>query len=196
MRSNLDPFGKYSDVQVWWALERAYLRAAVEALELKLDAPVAENGENFSVGQRCQVCLARALLRKSRILILDEATASIDMETDQLIQQTIRADFAGCTILTIAHRLNTIVDYDRVLVLEMGRVKEFDSPAALLRRADSTFAAMVAETGAHNAEVLRAIAFEAEAKSQAAAGQQPAQPVAHVANDSASPAAFALEVQN
>jgi ATP-binding cassette subfamily C (CFTR/MRP) protein 1 len=162
VRSNLDPFGLYTDAQIWHALERAYLHKAVESLENRLDAPVSENGENLSVGQRCQICLARALLRHAKILILDEATASIDMETDKQIQDTIRADFADCTILTIAHRLNTIVDYDRVLVLDAGKIREYDTPANLLRDPNSAFAAMCAETGAQNCENLRAIAFEKE----------------------------------
>jgi ATP-binding cassette subfamily C (CFTR/MRP) protein 1 len=132
VRFNLDPQGLCTDEEIWHALDRVCLRAAVDALDDKLDATVAEGGENFSVGQRCQICLARALLRKSKVLILDEATASIDMETDSIIQQTIRADFARSTILTIAHRLNTIVDYDRVLVMDKGKIKEFDTPAVCL----------------------------------------------------------------
>jgi ABC-type multidrug transport system fused ATPase/permease subunit len=169
VRANLDPFASASDAELWHALERAHLRLAIEALDGGLDASVAENGDNFSVGQRCQMCLARALLRRAKILICDEATSAIDMETDAQIQTTIRADFADCTILTIAHRLNTIVDYDRVLVLDAGRVLEFDTPAALLRRPQGAFASMVDETGAQSAQLLRSIAFEKESRTMAAA---------------------------
>lgn len=162
VRFNLDPFDAHSDAEVWLALERAGLKGAIEALDGRLDALVAEGGENFSVGQRCQVCLARALLRNASVLVMDEATASIDLETDALVQQTVRRAFASATILTIAHRLNTIIDYDRVLVLDAGVVAEFDTPAALLRLPRSHFSRMVAQTGAANAELLRALAFEAD----------------------------------
>ena len=93
----------------------------------------------FSVGQRQLLCLARALLKKTKILILDEATAAVDMETDDLIQKTIRSEFSDCTILTIAHRLNTIMDYTRIMVLSKGRIQEFDTPQNLLANTDSAF---------------------------------------------------------
>ena len=108
---------------------------------------VNEGGENLSVGQRQLVCLARALLRKTKVLILDEATAAIDLETDDLIQATIRQEFADCTVLTIAHRLNTIMDSSRVLVLDAGRIAEFESPQNLLRNEDSVFYGMAKEAG-------------------------------------------------
>merc|ERR1712088_756297 len=103
---------------------------------------VAEGGENLSVGQRQLVCLARALLRKTKILILDEATAAVDLETDDLIQATIRKEFKECTVLTIAHRLNTILDYDRIMVLDKGIIAEFDSPNSLLENSNSMFYSM------------------------------------------------------
>lgn len=134
LRVNLDPFNIFSDEDVWHALESAHLKTYVESLESGLQHEVSEGGENLSVGQRQLVCLARALLRKTKILVLDEATAAIDLETDDLIQQTIRREFADCTILTIAHRLNTIMDSDRVMVLDKGNIVEFDSPANLLAR--------------------------------------------------------------
>uniref|UniRef100_A0A1X7VVN1 ABC-type glutathione-S-conjugate transporter n=1 Tax=Amphimedon queenslandica TaxID=400682 RepID=A0A1X7VVN1_AMPQE len=124
----------HTDDDVWRALETAHLSEFVGGLAEGLEYPVAEGGENLSVGQRQLVCLARALLRKTKILVLDEATAAVDLETDDLIQKTIRKEFAGCTVLTIAHRLNTIMDYDKIMVLDAGCISEFDSPNVLLER--------------------------------------------------------------
>ncbi|XP_078352241.1 multidrug resistance-associated protein 1-like [Oculina patagonica] len=112
--------------------KRTPLKNFVSGLEEGLLHPVSEGGENLSVGQRQLVCLARALLRKSKILVLDEATAAVDLETDELIQQTIRREFADRTVFTIAHRLNTIMDYTRIIVLDRGFMMEFDTPQALL----------------------------------------------------------------
>lgn len=108
---------------------------------------ISEGGENLSVGQRQLVCLARALLRKTKVLVLDEATAAVDLETDDLIQKTIRSEFKDCTVLTIAHRLNTIMDSDRVIVLDKGRIAEFDSPANLLSKPESIFYGMCKDAG-------------------------------------------------
>merc|ERR1712142_699030 len=129
MRLNLDPLRKYSDSAIWIALEHAHLKNTVANFPGGLEYEVTEGGENLSVGQRQLICLARALLRKTKVLILDEATAAVDLETDALIQSTIRKEFHDCTILTIAHRLNTIMDYDKIMVLDSGHLVEFDSPA-------------------------------------------------------------------
>uniref|UniRef100_A0A087YGI1 Multidrug resistance-associated protein 1 n=1 Tax=Poecilia formosa TaxID=48698 RepID=A0A087YGI1_POEFO len=132
LRMNLDPFDSYSDEEIWRALEFSHLKNFVSSLTNKLSHECSEGGENLSVGQRQLLCLARALLRKTKVLVLDEATAAVDMETDNLIQSTIRSQFDDCTVLTIAHRLNTIMDYTRVLVLDKGEMAEFDSPSNLI----------------------------------------------------------------
>uniref|UniRef100_A0A8C1FVG3 Multidrug resistance-associated protein 1 n=1 Tax=Cyprinus carpio carpio TaxID=630221 RepID=A0A8C1FVG3_CYPCA len=134
LRMNLDPFDGYTDEEVWRALELAHLKNFVSGLPDKLNHECSEGGENLSLGQRQLVCLARALLRKTKILVLDEATAAVDLETDNLIQSTIRTQFEDCTVLTIAHRLNTIMDYTRVLVLDKGHMAEFGSPSNLIAK--------------------------------------------------------------
>nr|CAD7593713.1 unnamed protein product [Timema genevievae] len=147
LRQNLDPFGRLSDEDVWAALEHAHLKAFVKGLPAGLNHQVTEGGENLSVGQRQLICLARALLRKTKVLILDEATAAVDLETDDLIQRTIRIEFKNSTVLTIAHRLNTILDSDRVIVLDKGRVVEFDKPEILLQDKNSIFHGMAKDAG-------------------------------------------------
>uniref|UniRef100_A0A7N6BPX0 ABC-type glutathione-S-conjugate transporter n=1 Tax=Anabas testudineus TaxID=64144 RepID=A0A7N6BPX0_ANATE len=132
LRMNLDPFDTYTDEEVWNSLELAHLKTFVSNLPDKLNHECSEGGENLSLGQRQLVCLARALLRKTKILVLDEATAAVDLETDTLIQSTIRTQFEDCTVLTIAHRLNTIMDYTRVIVMDRGHISEMDSPANLI----------------------------------------------------------------
>uniref|UniRef100_A0A1A7YK11 ATP-binding cassette, sub-family C (CFTR/MRP), member 2 n=2 Tax=Iconisemion striatum TaxID=60296 RepID=A0A1A7YK11_9TELE len=134
LRMNLDPFDKFSEEDIWKVLELSHLKEYVAGLQEGLQHEVAEGGENLSVGQRQLLCLARALLRKSRILILDEATAAVDLETDDLIQNTIRREFSHCTVLTIAHRLHSIMDSSRVMVLDAGKIVEFDSPDNLLEK--------------------------------------------------------------
>ncbi|CAH4030827.1 unnamed protein product [Pieris brassicae] len=143
IRYNLDPFDIYSDDELWRALEQVDLKGSIPSLDFK----VTEGGANFSVGQRQLMCLARAVLRSNKILIMDEATANVDPQTDHFIQQTIRKQFASCTVLTIAHRLNTIMDSDRVLVMSSGQVAEFDHPYNLLSNPNSHFTSMVKETG-------------------------------------------------
>ncbi|KAL2915593.1 hypothetical protein HK105_204778 [Polyrhizophydium stewartii] len=153
-RRNLDPFGEHTDAELWDALERANIKAKVAESEGGLDGEVHENGENLSVGQRQLVCLARAMLKKPRVLVMDEATANVDYETDAIIQKCLRQDFGDSTVLTIAHRLNTIVDYDRVMVLSAGEIVEFDTPQALVAREGGVFRSMVDETGPQNVELM------------------------------------------
>ncbi|KAJ8308675.1 hypothetical protein KUTeg_013549 [Tegillarca granosa] len=143
---NLDPFGKFCDEDLHKVLKNAHLEKFVSELPDGLEHECGEKGRNLSVGQRQLVCLARVLLNKSKILILDEATAAVDFETDELIQKTLRVEFKDCTILAIAHRLKTIIDYDKVLVLGDGLVLEFDSPSNLLQRKSSVFYEMAKES--------------------------------------------------
>uniref|UniRef100_A0A8D2Q7R3 ATP binding cassette subfamily C member 4 n=1 Tax=Varanus komodoensis TaxID=61221 RepID=A0A8D2Q7R3_VARKO len=147
MRKNLDPFNEYNDEELWNSLEEVQLKEAIEELPDKLETQLAESGSNFSVGQRQLVCLARAILKKNRILIIDEATANVDPRTDELIQKTIREKFLQCTVLTIAHRLNTIIDSDRIMVLDSGRLKEYAEPYILLQEKESLFYKMVQQLG-------------------------------------------------
>ena len=164
LRMNLDPFNKSNTHDLWRALELAHLKSYVSSLPGGLDHLVSEGGDNLSVGQRQLLCLARACLRKTKILLLDEATAAVDLETDDLIQvkshaenyydnnaifwqATIRSEFHDCTIITIAHRLNTIMDSDKVVVLSDGHLAECDTPQNLLGREDSVFHSMAKEAG-------------------------------------------------
>ncbi|XP_063350533.1 ATP-binding cassette sub-family C member 5 [Pelmatolapia mariae] len=143
IRSNLDPWDQYSDADIWEALEKTHIKEMVSQLPHSLHSEVTENGENFSVGERQLLCVARALLRNSKVILLDEATAAIDTETDRLIQETIRTAFGSCTTLIIAHRLNTVMSCSRVMVMDSGQILEFDSPVALLADENSRFRAMI-----------------------------------------------------
>ncbi|ONH89522.1 hypothetical protein PRUPE_I000500 [Prunus persica] len=145
VRSNLDPLEEYTDEQIWEALDKCQLGDEVRRKDGKLDATVSENGENWSMGQRQLVCLGRVLLKKSKVLVLDEATASVDTATDNLIQQTLRQHFTDCTVITIAHRITSVLDSDMVLLLSHGLIDEYDSPATLLENKSSSFAQLVAE---------------------------------------------------
>ncbi|KAI4297481.1 hypothetical protein L6164_037370 [Bauhinia variegata] len=164
VRFNLDPFNEHNDADLWEALERAHLKDVITRNPFGLDAEVSEGGENFSVGQRQLLSLARALLRRSKILVLDEATAAVDVRTDALIQKTIRQEFKSCTMLIIAHRLNTIIDCNQILVLDAGKVLEYSTPEELLLNEGSAFYKMVQSTGAANAQYLCSLVFERKMK--------------------------------
>ncbi|KAI9767562.1 MAG: hypothetical protein M1840_005599 [Geoglossum simile] len=153
IRSNLDPFGEHSDLELWSALRQSYLVSQEASLEDKspgrihLDGPVEEEGLNFSLGQRQLMAMARALVRGSQIIVCDEATSSVDMETDQKIQRTIATGFKGKTLLCIAHRLRTIINYDRICVMDAGRIVELDSPLNLFDRPSGIFRGMCEQSG-------------------------------------------------
>ncbi|WIA42403.1 hypothetical protein OEZ86_008404 [Tetradesmus obliquus] len=157
VRSNLDPFDQAGgDAAIWQALRQAGIDGLVKSLGAGLDSPIQEAGNNLSSGQRQLLCMARALLRSSRILVLDEATSNVDHASDALIQRTIRRAFAHCTVLTIAHRLHTIADADRVMVLDAGELREFDSPAKLLARPAGVFRGLMEEAGRQHRTPARA----------------------------------------
>ncbi|KAK9869551.1 hypothetical protein WA026_003304 [Henosepilachna vigintioctopunctata] len=156
MRYNLDPFNERKDEELWNALDEVELKEEINSL----DFMITEGGNNFSVGQRQLVCLARAILKDNKILILDEATANVDPKTDELIQKTIRRKFQKRTVLTIAHRLNTIMDSDKVLVMDSGCKVEFDPPHILLQNPEGYFTKMLNETGPVMTQTLREVARE------------------------------------
>ncbi|XKL66417.1 hypothetical protein PGB90_009837 [Kerria lacca] len=159
MRKNLDPFDEYSDNELWEALSQAELKNTLSNVNgTGLDGMVFEGGKNFSVGERQLICLARAILRKNKILVLDEATASVDQHTDSIIQRTIREIFKSCTVLTIAHRLNTVVDSDKILVMDCGVAVEYDHPYVLLLNQETIFHKMVSKTGQYVAATLTEVA--------------------------------------
>ncbi|KAL5975296.1 Canalicular multispecific organic anion transporter 2 [Asimina triloba] len=154
VRSNLDPLEEYTDEEIWEALDRCQLGDEVRRKEGKLQSTVTENGENWSMGQRQLVCLGRVLLKRSKVLVLDEATASVDTATDNLIQQTLRQEFSDCTVITIAHRITSVLDSDMVLLLDNGLIAEYDSPAKLLEKQSSLFAKLVAEYSVRSSSTI------------------------------------------
>ena len=157
LRRNLDPFDEYSDSALWEALQEVELKEAISDMAAGLNSKVAEEGSNFSVGQRQLLCLVRALVKNSKIMVLDEATANVDPQTDSLIQMTVRKKFMDCTVITIAHRLNTIMDSDKILVMDQGYLVEFDHPYVLLQK-KGYFHDMVQQTGAAMANTLSEVA--------------------------------------
>ncbi|KAJ8933698.1 hypothetical protein NQ314_013864 [Rhamnusium bicolor] len=165
VRYNLDPFNEFEDSKLWKALEEVELKDAIN----NLDFMVSEGGSNFSLGQRQLICLARAILRNNKILVLDEATANVDHRTDAFIQEAIRRKFVDCTVLTIAHRLNTIMDSDKVLVMDAGAMVEFDHPHSLLQIPDGFFHRMVLQTGPTMTLQLKDVALEAFNKKESLA---------------------------
>ncbi|PPR02009.1 hypothetical protein CVT24_011132 [Panaeolus cyanescens] len=169
LRSTLDVFDEYQDHEIYEALRRVHLipsedtpAEAADTVNMNvfrdLDSVVSEGGDNFSTGEKQLLCMARAILKRSKVLVMDEATASVDYATDELISKTIRSEFAESTILTIAHRLRTVIDYDRVMILEQGRIVEFDRPAELLQRSNSKFYALCKATGKEEFSVLKKMA--------------------------------------
>lgn len=159
LRYNLDPFDEYSDHELYKAIDEVELKDP-NNLNNRLESRVMDKGSNYSVGQRQLICLARAIIRNNKILMLDEATANVDPQTDALIQKTIRRKFEDCTVLTVAHRLNTIMDSDKVLVMDAGTMAEFNHPYLLLKNPNSRFSKMVAQTGKATAEQLKKIAIQ------------------------------------
>ncbi|KWU44771.1 ABC transporter [Rhodotorula sp. JG-1b] len=166
IRSNLDPFGLYDDARLWDALRRSWLvdrtsgtDNVAEASRFTLDTPIEDEGANLSVGERSLVSLARALVRDSKIVCLDEATASVDLETDARIQATIRSEFRDKTLLTIAHRIQTILGSDRILVMDRGEISAFAPPLELFDRHDGIFYSLCVQSNISRDDILKAQAF-------------------------------------
>jgi len=168
LRSTLDVFDEYEDAEIYEALRRVHLIPSEDTPEdddevnanvfRNLDSSVSEGGDNFSTGEKQLLCMARAILKRSRVLVMDEATASVDYATDELIGKTIRQEFSDSTILTIAHRLRTVIDYSRVMLLEDGRIVEFDSPGKLLSDPSSKFYSLCRAAGREEFAMLLKLA--------------------------------------
>jgi ATP-binding cassette subfamily C (CFTR/MRP) protein 1 len=160
LRQNIDPFSKFSDFEIFSALEGVHLREMVENMPLKLNEPVQEGGSNLSVGEKQLLCLCRALLRKTRIVVLDEATSSVDSESENVVQKAIKSTFHDRTVIAIAHRLETVIDADMIMLMNSGKIEEYDRPGVLLQDHSSLFSHMVDATGKVYSEKLRAIAMK------------------------------------
>ncbi|KAL6986366.1 Multidrug resistance-associated protein 7 [Sarracenia purpurea var. burkii] len=150
VRYNLDPLSEHTDDEIWKVLEKCQLRDFVQKKAEGLDSLVLQDGSNWSIGQRQLFCLGRALLKKRKILVLDEATASIDNATDSLIQKTIRTEFEDCTVITVAHRIPTVMDCTMVLAISDGKLVEYDQPMKLMIKDSSLFRQLVVEYWAHS----------------------------------------------
>uniref|UniRef100_A0A7I4EJX7 Uncharacterized protein n=1 Tax=Physcomitrium patens TaxID=3218 RepID=A0A7I4EJX7_PHYPA len=150
VRSNIDPMHEHTDPEIWEVLEKCQLAETIKVKNDKLDSVVVENGDNWSVGQRQLLWLGRALLKKAKILVLDEPTTVLDTLTDSIMQDIIRAEFAKSTVITIARRIPRVMDADKVLVFDSGVLKEFDAPSRLLEQPDSLFAAVIREYSEHS----------------------------------------------
>merc|ERR1712183_364283 len=161
VRENLDLFGVHPDEAIRKALEDSHLSEVISELPKGYDSAVSEGGSNFSVGQRQLLCLARAILSKNKLLILDEATASVDRQTDRLLHESLHESFGDATILAVAHRLDTVIDHDYILVLGSGKVLEFGNPADLIR-SGGAFCKMVNDTGEAMSSSLKQLAFARE----------------------------------
>ncbi|KAI3844336.1 hypothetical protein MKX03_006139 [Papaver bracteatum] len=149
VRYNLDPLSQHTDQEIWEVLGKCQLRESVQEKQGGLDSLVQQDGVNWSMGQRQLFCLGRALLRRSQILVLDEATASIDNATDSILQKTIRSEFASCTVITVAHRIPTVMDSTMVLAISDGKIIEYDEPMKLMKEEGSLFAQLVKEYWSH-----------------------------------------------
>lgn len=155
IRSNIDVFDEFDDAEIWRVLNRVHMSDKIERMSLGLMEPVTEHGSNLSIGEQALLSLSRSLLHKNRIIIFDEATAYVDHESDKLIQETIRAEFKDCTTITIAHRLDTVIDNDRVVVLDRGEIIEQGIPYQLLNNHKSRFYNLVSENGEEYVQHLR-----------------------------------------
>ncbi|KAJ3129518.1 Multidrug resistance-associated protein 1 [Physocladia obscura] len=158
VRSNIDALAKYTDDDIWYALECVGMKEYVSRLSNKLDSTITEGGTNLSAGQRQLLCLTKVLLEKNKILIMDEATSSVDAESDLRIQDSMKTHFKSATVISVAHRLNTISGFDKVLVLENGKAAEFEAPYVLLQKENSIFKEMVNAMGVTNAACIKDIA--------------------------------------